>query len=217
MKCIALFDSWMCAIQDRSRELIGMGVRRDGLYCFGGDDSIRHVSVNGATSTLELWHKRMGHPSEKVVKLLPMASNITGTLNKACEVCFRAKQSRNKFSLSDSKESRIFEKVHCDLWGPYKHPSSCGARYFLTLVDDYSRAVWIYLLIDKTDVFPMFMSFVAMIQRQFSQKIRFVQQIMELNLTVCLTIFHKMELYFKLLVSVHLNKTEGWSENINTF
>ncbi|KAL4561341.1 hypothetical protein LXL04_033506 [Taraxacum kok-saghyz] len=75
MKCVAHFDSYMCAIQDRSRRLIGTGVRRDGLYYFGKGDSILHVSANGATSTLELWHKRMGHPSEKVVKSLPPVSN----------------------------------------------------------------------------------------------------------------------------------------------
>ena len=55
------------------------------------------------------------------------------------------------------------------------HVSSCGARYFLTIVDDYSRAVWLYLMIDKTEVFRMFMSFVAMVDRQFSQTIKVVQ------------------------------------------
>ncbi|KAL6340588.1 hypothetical protein AAG906_010496 [Vitis piasezkii] len=52
---------------DHTRELIGTGVRRDGLYYFGGaeGDSVQHVSVHNAASTLELWHKRMGHPSRK--------------------------------------------------------------------------------------------------------------------------------------------------------
>ena len=117
----------------------------------------------------------MGHPSEKVVKLLPPVRNSKGSLNKACEVCFRAKHPRDKFPLSDNKATRIFEKIHCDLWGSYKHSSSCGARYFLTLVDDFSRAVWVYLLVDKTEVFRMFMSFIAMIERQFSHKIKVVQ------------------------------------------
>ncbi|XP_057520839.1 uncharacterized protein LOC130801095 [Amaranthus tricolor] len=85
---------------------------------------------------------------------------------------FMAQKDGDKFPLSDNKASRIFEKVHCDLWGLYRHPSSCDARYFLTIVDDFSRAVWLYLVIDKTEVFNMFMSFVAMIDRQFSQTIK---------------------------------------------
>ncbi|RVW61843.1 hypothetical protein CK203_064367 [Vitis vinifera] len=68
LHCIVQFNSYMCAIQDHTRELIGTGVRRDGLYYFGGaeGDSVQHVSVHNTASTLELWHKRMGHPSEKV-------------------------------------------------------------------------------------------------------------------------------------------------------
>lgn len=102
-------------------------------------------------SSIELWHKRLGHPSLKVTKLASKVdfSKSSGILNKACDVCQRAKQTREKFSLSDHKASDIFEFVHCDLWGTYKTPSSYGASYFLTIVDDFSRAVWIFLLIDK--------------------------------------------------------------------
>nr|GMC53232.1 Retrovirus-related Pol polyprotein from transposon RE2 [Ipomoea batatas] len=57
--------------QDQSREMIGTGVRRDGLYYFKGTDSVQHLTVNGVTTSFDLWHQRMGHPSEKVMKLLP--------------------------------------------------------------------------------------------------------------------------------------------------
>ncbi|KAH9764454.1 hypothetical protein KPL70_001531 [Citrus sinensis] len=59
-----------------------------------------------------------------------------------CDVCFRAKQCRDKFVLSNNKASNICELIHCDLWGPYRTASSCGAHYFLTIVDDFSRGVW---------------------------------------------------------------------------
>ena len=42
-------------------------------------------------------------------------------------------------------------------------------------MDDFSRAVWVYLLVDKTEVFRMFMSFFAMIDRQYFQTIKIVQ------------------------------------------
>lgn len=57
----------------------------------------------------------MGHPSEKVVKLLPIISNLKDSLKKACEICFRAKHPKDKFLLSENKATIIFEKIHCDL------------------------------------------------------------------------------------------------------
>lgn len=35
----------------------------------------------------------------------------------------------------------FFEKVHCDLWGPYRYHSSCGARYLFIVVDEFSLIV----------------------------------------------------------------------------
>lgn len=106
--------------------------------------------------------------SRRSGEITSLVSNFRGSLNKACDVFFRAKQPSDNFSLSENKATKIFEKIHCDLWGPYKHASSCGARYFLTLVDDFSRAVWVYLLVNKTDIYQNFVSFIAMVERQFS-------------------------------------------------
>lgn len=55
---------------------------------------------------------------------------------------------------------------------PYHIRSTCGAKYFLTIVDDFSRAVWILLLHDKTEVSNMFKSFFKMIERQFDAKVQ---------------------------------------------
>ena len=103
LNCIVQFTNTTCVIQDPSRELIGTSIRRDGLFYFDVDKTIQQTSVNAVSSPLDLWHKRMGHPSEKVVKLLPPVFSCKGSLNKACEVCFRAKHPREKFNLSANK------------------------------------------------------------------------------------------------------------------
>lgn len=56
-------------------------------------------------------------------------------------------------------------------------------------MDDYSRAVWVYLLIDKREIFQMFTSFTAMVDRQFSQKLKLVRSDND-------TEFHWMKDYF---------------------
>ena len=38
----------------------------------------------------------------------------------------------------------------------------------MRIIDDYSRAVWIYSLNDEREVFRMFLMFIAMTERQLS-------------------------------------------------
>ncbi|CAH9142456.1 unnamed protein product [Cuscuta epithymum] len=175
--CLVTFTNNFCAIQDlRSRNLIGAGERRDVLFYFRGVTTL-HTVQTSAFSEFELWHRRMGHPSDRVLKLLPViaSSSSQKRLNKACEVCPQAKQVRDSFPASNNKASRILELIHCDLWGPYKTPSTCDAVYFLTLVDDFSRAVWVYLLRDKKEVHQYFLSFIAMVEKQFSLSVKIVR------------------------------------------
>lgn len=163
--CNVQFTNSLCAIHDQSsRMLIGAGERRDGLYYFRGVPRVKALTIDGLTPSA-LWHKRLGHPSDKVLKLVPNIGIISDSkkMNKACDICHRAKQTRDCFPISNHTTTKIFELIHCDLWGPYRTPSSCGASYFFTIVDDYSRAVWIYLLLDKTEVHKTFMSFFAMV------------------------------------------------------
>nr|KYP63606.1 Retrovirus-related Pol polyprotein from transposon TNT 1-94 [Cajanus cajan] len=171
---VVQFTNKLCVMQDRiSKTLIGAGKRIDGLYYFRGVHMVQAFKTDGVNH-VDLWHKRLGHPSFKISKLIPELSEnkCKDLLNKNCDICFRAKQSRDMFPLSEHKANNIFDLIHCDLWGPYKSPSSCGAFYFMTIVDDYSRSVWIYLLADKREVFQMLLNFFSLIKTQFDKHIK---------------------------------------------
>ena len=62
-----------------------------------------------------------------------------------------------------------------DVWGPYRVPASCGAVYFLTVVDDYSRAVWTYLLLAKSEVKKVLQRFCAYAEKQFGHSVQTVR------------------------------------------
>nr|KYP46963.1 hypothetical protein KK1_031445 [Cajanus cajan] len=49
--------------------LIGAGKCRDGLYYFHGTQVVKACSAKGVNQ-LELWHRRLGHPSFKVTRSL---------------------------------------------------------------------------------------------------------------------------------------------------
>lgn len=61
------------------------------------------------------------------------------------------------------------------MWGPYRIQSHCGARYFLTLVDDYTRSVWLYLLPTKQDVSRTLKEFIAMVETQFMTNLKTIR------------------------------------------
>ncbi|GKD43120.1 retrovirus-related pol polyprotein from transposon RE2 [Tanacetum coccineum] len=101
-----------------SRMVIGAGERREGLFFLKGVTPVRAYKISGIAS-YDLWHQRMEHPYNKIIDLLPKFNNGTSTdnslKNKACDICFRAKQTQESFTSSENKATDCFELVHCDL------------------------------------------------------------------------------------------------------
>ncbi|GAA0144007.1 hypothetical protein LIER_04561 [Lithospermum erythrorhizon] len=130
---------------DRSaRTVIGAGERRGELYYFSEvpvDSTTYLLAIQ--TPMLELWHSRLDHPSEAVLKSLPFISSNNSVLNKSCETCHSAKHTRDVFFDNFNKATWCFELIHCDLWDPYRTPSSSGAKYFLTFFAMVKRQFWV--------------------------------------------------------------------------
>ncbi|XP_062099863.1 uncharacterized protein LOC133805717 [Humulus lupulus] len=95
---VLLADGLILEHDLRSGSLIGAGERKDGLYYFQRIPTVCVVTVP-KISDFELWHRRLGHPSDRFIKLVPAISFSTSRnkLNKACDVCPQAKQKRGSF------------------------------------------------------------------------------------------------------------------------
>ncbi|GKB83940.1 hypothetical protein Tco_0950835 [Tanacetum coccineum] len=78
------------------------------------DLSLRSVLRTGSQC------ERLGHPAYLVLNVLKKSLQIYNDKNLCCEVCQRAKQTREPFPLSDHVYSSLGDLVHVDLWGPYK-------------------------------------------------------------------------------------------------
>ncbi|KAK2986445.1 hypothetical protein RJ640_011883 [Escallonia rubra] len=149
VNCFVAFSHDICVLQDRtSKSLIGLGKMYWGVFIFQPLSTATVVAVSESES-YELWHRRMGHPSSQPLIHLPTVSVVSPSLKTICDVCCRAKHTWTVFPDSTSRAMDIFGLIHCDIWGPYRVSTISGAKYFLTIVDNYSMVVWVYLMHDK--------------------------------------------------------------------
>ena len=73
------------------------------------------------------------------------------------ESCQLGKHTRVLFPKRlDQRTKSPFEVVHTNVWGPSRIESTLGFRYFVTLIDDYSRCTWLFLMKTRDELFSIF-------------------------------------------------------------
>lgn len=197
-QCCVVFYPTFCLFQALSTgKIMGIGRLRDGLYYlatpFRPVAPTNHLNVvsnakvfpvsqqsaicnvfSSLNNNIDLWHKRFGHMSVSRLQCLPFIAQHK--LTQHCPICPLAKQTRAAFPLVDrSTSSHIFQLVHMDIWGPYRHATHEGARYFLTLVDDFSRCTWAFLMQHKSDTLRILKHFFAFVSTQFRTHIQSIR------------------------------------------
>ena len=89
------------------------------------------------------WHHRLGHMSEKGMKILHSRNLLPGLKNvdlDFCENFIYGKQKRVRFlRVGKEKKSEKLELVRIDVWGPAQVSSLGGSRYYVTFIDDATR------------------------------------------------------------------------------
>ncbi|CAI7803694.1 unnamed protein product [Closterium sp. NIES-54] len=70
----------------------------------------------------------------------------------SCPTCLETKFTKFPFSSGTGPAKALLALVQMDVVGPTMVPSLSGSRYFLTIVDDNTRAVWMYPLKTKGEV-----------------------------------------------------------------
>lgn len=127
-----------------------------------------------------VWHKRLGHPSKEILAAMIKALDITVSKDSSssmcmCQSCIRGKMSRQPFIVNHDKASNMFDKIHSDVWGPSPTKSIEGYRYYMNFVDEYSSFMLIFPMVNKSDVFDIFVKFYAFISTQFNASIKCFQ------------------------------------------
>lgn len=185
LRCIVTFYPDFCVVQDMDmKRVIGLGKHFDGLYYLTPRQNPHLANhIHHATS---LWHRRLGHPSS--APSLSLAKNnveIMFDSKHICEASHLAKQTRLPFHRSEIKTSAPFDLIHCDIWGPHRNPTHSGARYFLTIVDDFTRFTWVHLMNFKPDTQTILKSFSLGSKHNLNVTLKLFVLIMVVNFFPC--------------------------------
>jgi len=109
-----------------------------------------------------LWHARYGHLNFRSLRDLGVREMVEGIptisrIEQVCDGCALGKQHRTPFpQVSAYRASGGLDLVHGDLCGPITPPTPGGKLYFLLIVDDHSRYMWLELLATKDEALSSF-------------------------------------------------------------
>ncbi|CAH9075454.1 unnamed protein product [Cuscuta epithymum] len=163
----------------RGSLIVARGKRCSKLYMTHPKIFKDRVNAVVNTDMTDLWHKRLGHMSEKGMSLLLKRNVLPGVHDihlKKCSHCLAGKQNRVSFkSHPPSRKESILDLVHSDVCGPMKTRTLGGCSYFVTFIDDHSRKVWVYTLKSKDQVFEVFKQFHASVERQTGKKLKCIR------------------------------------------
>ena len=148
-----LFDDVTCSIISKDNSVIASGHKRENPYVLDGTADRRpDEAMVAAQPTSDLWHQRLAHVNDAVLKKVVSCDVARVDLQKVeprsfCEGCVQGKATRhNPKSLGEIRSTRKLEKVHSDVCGPMQTASSSGKKYMVTFVDDFTRSCAVYFM-----------------------------------------------------------------------
>lgn len=119
-----------------------------------------------------LWHKRMCHVNfDCIVKISSTQAardlpKIIKPHNPICRECQMGKKVRTSFRSIHDRSNEILDLIHTNLCGPTRTKSFQGDRYFMLLIDDYFRMMWVAFLKEKTKALKKFKIFKVIVETE---------------------------------------------------
>ena len=129
-----------------------------------------------------MWHRRLGHlhfdhliklKNRNTVRDFPA---IFRPRDDVCKPCQIGKLTKTQFkSKNVSSTSKPLQLVHLDLCGPSRKEGTGKENYFMLVIDDYSRLIWVAFLKEKSEAFAKFKIFKALTENQTRRKVKAIR------------------------------------------
>ena len=160
----------------RGNLIVAKAQKQGILYTMHARVCTDEVNVD-ADSSGEIWHKRLGHMSEKGMHILAdqkLLPEVKGVHLERCVNCLVEKQNRDAFhTRPPRRREAALELVHTNVCY-VDAPSHRGGYYFITFIDDYYRRLRAFVLESKDQVLSFFKEFQARAERESGRKLKVV-------------------------------------------
>lgn len=166
-------------IHDEERRLLAKIHRSPSRLYILDTEIARPVCL--ATHTMEdlwLWHARYGHVNfgalrkmghDKLVHGMPLLDQV----DQLCDACLASKHRCTPFPQSAlARSTEALQLLHGDLCGPISPPTPSRNHYFLLLVDDYTRYMWVSLLPSRDEATAAIKRVQAAAERKMGKRIQ---------------------------------------------
>ncbi|CAI7837864.1 unnamed protein product, partial [Closterium sp. NIES-54] len=125
-----------------------------------------------------LWHHRLGHPSLPRLRGMASRTLVSGLPRSlpplppgpapTCVPCVEGRQHAAPHSSLFPPTEATLQTLHMDVWGPARVRGQGHERYFLLVVDDYSRYTIVFPLRSKGEVTEVLIDWIRGARRQLS-------------------------------------------------
>uniref|UniRef100_T1ISZ7 Integrase catalytic domain-containing protein n=1 Tax=Strigamia maritima TaxID=126957 RepID=T1ISZ7_STRMM len=188
IKCV-IFDETGARIIDRSDKVLCSAELRLGSFCLrtAMQDYCEVPPAAGFTAVVSsrkddlsrLWHRRLGHMDAAYHDQVKSRVDGLGTgpdIGHVCPECLVGRQAAKPYGRTQGSSSTApLELLHVDLIGALPVESLGGSRFVLTIVDDFSRKVFVFFLRSKADASQRLIDFVRYHEKQMPYTVKRVR------------------------------------------
>lgn len=146
--------------------------------------SKKRVSFETLTTCVDnsdTWHKRLAHISSEIIKQTSKSNSVKGlpnfrNIDLHCESCKLNKFRRVSFkSHKIIRSKKPLDLLYADVWGPCKTEGRKGERFFLSIIDDFSRRVALYPMREKSQVSEILKRHITRAERFLESKVKAIR------------------------------------------
>ncbi|UYV74013.1 hypothetical protein LAZ67_11001828 [Cordylochernes scorpioides] len=152
------------------------------LYFIKGNNNKIDITFKVTNIPWEVWHKRLGHINDQYMEIMKknqLVYKFDYNEQKSmenCISCIKGKYSRKPFkTVTENQSNQPLELLHLDLIGPIKQLSIGSAKYVLTIVDDFSRKIFVKFLHSKSDTLEIFKEFLESTENLLNKRAKCIR------------------------------------------